>query len=164
MKGSISGTIVLLVVLTISTCAFAQVAKVDKEVLRGLASVRVTLDRLQPEIELDGLYANTLLSDAEMRLKMAGIKVLSEEECLEISNVSSLSLRVTAMKRRFGYIYRVELFLVEPVVLIRNKIQRDAKVLEIPVGWGIGRLSDIREKAGDTVNEFIHAWEAANTK
>ena len=82
---------------------------------------------------------------------------------MRTSNVSSLSLRVTTMKRRFGYIYRVELFLVEPVVLIRNKIQREAKVLEIPVGWGIGRLSDIREKAGDTVNEFIRAWEAANT-
>jgi len=164
MKGSILGTIVLSVVFAISTCAFAQVAKVDKEVLRGLDKIHVTLERLQPEIELDGLYGNVLLSDAEMNLKMAGIKVMSEEECLETSNVASLSLRVTTLKLRFGYIYRVELFLVEPVVLLRNKMQRDAKVLEIPVGWGIGRLSDIREKASDTVNEFIRAWEAANTK
>ena len=61
MKGSISRTIVLSVVFAISTCAFAQVAKVDREVQRGLDKVHVTLERLQPEIELDGLYGNVLL-------------------------------------------------------------------------------------------------------
>jgi hypothetical protein len=164
MKKSISGTIVLWVVLAISTCAFAQVAMGDKEVLRRLDRVHVTLERLQPEIELDGLYGNILLSDAEIRLKMAGIKVLSEEECLETSNVASLSLRVNTLKRRFGYIYRVELFLVEPVELIRNKMRRDARILEIPGGWAMGSVSDIRKKASDTMDEFIRAWEEANPK
>jgi hypothetical protein len=98
-----------------------------------------------------------------MRLKMAGIKVLSDEECLETSNVASLSLRVNTLKRRFGYIYRVELFLIEPVELIRNKMRRDARILEIPGGWAMGSVSDIRKKASDTVDEFIRAWEAANT-
>jgi hypothetical protein len=51
MKGSISRTIVLSVIFAISTCAFAQVAKVDKEV-----------------------NGNGLLSDAEIKLKMAGVK------------------------------------------------------------------------------------------
>jgi len=165
MKRSICMVMVLWGVVAISTCAFAQVEKDDKQVLRGLDSVHVTLERLQPEIERDGLYGNMLVSDAEMKLKLAGIKVLSEEERIQTPYSASLYLRVNALKRRLGYIYRVELFLVEPVALIRNKMQRDAMVLEIPAEWGMGRsLTDIREKASDAVDRFIRAWLDANTR
>jgi hypothetical protein len=164
MIRTISGIIVLLLVLGFSTWTCAQVGKVDTEVLRGLVGVHVTLERLQPDIERDGLYGDLLLSDAEIRLKMAGIKVLSEEECLASACAASLSLRVNTLKRRFGYIYRVDLFLVEPVTLIRTKVRRDAKVLEFPGGWGMGSMSEIREKAGDAVDGFIRAWQAANSR
>lgn len=164
MNRRISGVIVLCVVLVLSASAFAQAQQDDRKVLRGLNRLHVAVERLEPEIERDGLYDNLLVSDAEMKLKMAGIEVLSKEECIENSCGPTLYLRVNALRRKLGYIYRVELFLVEPVVLIRNKIERDAKVLEIPAEWGMGRrLTDIREKANDAVDRFISAWVAANS-
>ena len=84
--------LVVAVILVITcTCAFALVDEEQRQVLRGLEGVHVVIKRLKPEIEMDGLYRSTLETDVELTLRMAGIKVLTEEESLQTSGVPDLA-------------------------------------------------------------------------
>jgi hypothetical protein len=54
---------------------------------------------------------------------------------------------------------------MEPVKLVRNNVKVSATVLRIPDELGItSNLSEIRDAAGDFVDEFVKAWKAVNPK
>lgn len=72
----------LVLFLLISPCAYAQ-DDFQIESLRGLKGVLVLVEALKPEIEADGLRRDSIQTDVELKLRLAGIKVLTEEECLK---------------------------------------------------------------------------------
>ena len=122
MKKSNFVMLVVAVILVMTcTCAFALVDEEQRQVLRGLERVHVVIKRLKPEIELDGLYRSTLETDVELTLRMAGIKVLSEEESLQTSGVPDLCLKVNALKCSSGYVYNIGLSLEEKVTLTQKE-------------------------------------------
>ena len=157
--------VVAVILLITGTCAFALVDEEQKQILRGLEGVHVVVQRLKPEIELDGLYRSTLETDAELTLRMGGIKVLSDEESIQAPGTPDLSLKVNALKCSSGYVYNVGLSLEEKVTLIRRNIPISATTLKIWEQLGIApRLSDIRDTVKDLLEEFVKAWQAANQK
>jgi hypothetical protein len=166
MKKSNFVMLVVAVILIITcSCAFALITEEQREILRGLERVHVVIKRLKPEIELDGLYRSTLQSDVELTLRMAGMKVLSEEESLQTPGTPDLGLKVNALKCSSGYVYNIGLSLEEKVTLIRRSIPISAATLRIWEQLGIApRLSDIRDAVKDLLEEFIKGWQAANQK
>jgi hypothetical protein len=166
MKRLISVSVVVWLSLVISTCAFAVTRGGERQaILRGLAGVRVVVERLKPEIERDGLFGSTLQTDAELTLQMAGIKVLSEEEWLKAPGAPYLYLKVNAFQCARGYVYNITLTLEEQVKLVRNGLKVSATTSTIGHQLGItSSLSDIREEARGQVEEFIKAWQEANRK
>jgi hypothetical protein len=165
MKGLICISVVFFVFLTISTCALARMTDEEQEVLRGLERVRVGVEDLQPEMERDGLYRSMLQTDMEENLRMAGLKVMSEQEVLQTPNVPNLYLHVDALRFQKGYVYRIQLVMRERVTLIRKRSEVVATTLRIPDQIRItSYLPDVREKARDLVDEFINAWREANPK
>jgi hypothetical protein len=165
MKRKISVSLGVWVILAISTCAFAYMKQGEEEVLQGLEAVRVKVERLKAEIEQDGLFASTLQSDVELKLRLAGIKVLSEEQSLENPDSPYLYLFVDAFKHSEGYVYRIQISLREPVMIIRKRMKASATTLRIRDELGItANLSEIREEAQDVVDEFIKAWQSVNRK
>jgi hypothetical protein len=165
MKRKISVSLGVWVILAISTCAFAYMKQGEEEVLQGLEAVRVKVERLKAEIEQDGLFASTLQSDVELKLRLAGIKVLSEEQSLENPDSPYLYLFVDAFKHSEGYVYRIQISLREPVMIIRKRMKAIATTLRIRDELGItANLSEIREEAQDLVDEFIKAWQSVNRK
>ena len=166
MKKSNFVMVVAAVMLTLTaTCAFALMSEEEQEVLRGLERVHFVVERLKPEIELDGLYRSTLESDAELMLRIVGIKVLSEEESLQTPGTPNLCLKVNALKCSNGYVYNIGLSLEEKATLLRKNIQIPTTVLKMPDQLGIApRLSDIRDEVKDLIEEFIRAWHAVNQK
>lgn len=165
MKRLIGVSLGVCVVLAVSTCGFAFIKQGEEDVLRGLVAVTVKVERLRAEIEQDGLFASTLQSDVEMKLRLAGIKVLSEEQALESPDSPHLYLFVDAFKHSEGYIYRIQLSLREPVMVLRTHTKMFATTLRIRDELGITPyLSEIRGEAQDLVDEFIKAWQAANRK
>ena len=165
MKRLISVSLGVWVILAISTCAFAYMKQGEEEVLQGLEAVHVKVERLKAEIEQDGLFGSTLQTDAELKLRLAGIKVLSEEQWLEKPDSPYLYLFVDAFKHSEGYIYRIQISLREPVTIIRKRNKTIATTLRIRDELGItAYLSDIREEAQDLMDEFIKAWQTANRK
>jgi hypothetical protein len=165
MKRKISVSLGVWVILAISTCAFAYMKQGEEEVLQGLEAAHVKVERLKAEIEQDGLFASTLQSDAELKLRLAGIKVLSEEQWLENPDSPYLYLFVDAFKHSEGYVYRIQISLREPVMIIRKRMKASATTLRIRDELGItANLSEIREEAQDLVDEFIKAWQSVNRK
>ncbi|HSO59709.1 MAG TPA: hypothetical protein VLR50_01625 [Desulfobacterales bacterium] len=156
---------VLLAILILPTHAMARLSAADLELLRGLDGFRLAVDRIRPDIERDGLFRSTLQEDMELRLRMGGMKALSEEEAEKKPDAPLLYLHVDALKCSLGYVYKIRLALMEPVKLVRNHVKVTATVLRIPDELGItSNLSEIRDAAGDVVDEFVKAWKAANSK
>ena len=165
MKKRIVVAAVVLMTLTISTHAMAHLSAADRELLRGLDGFRLAVDRIRPDVERDGLFRSTLREDMELRLRMGGIKVLSEEEGDKNPDAPCLYLYVDALKCSLGYVYKIRLSLMEPVKLVRNNAKVSATVLRIPDELGItSNLSEIRDAAGEFVDEFVKAWQAVNPK
>jgi hypothetical protein len=165
MKKMVSVFVIVLGALALSSHAWAHFSAAERELLRGLDGLRLAVERIKPEIERDGLFRDILLTDMELRLRMAGIKVLSEEEAESKPDAPCLYLYVDAMKCSLGYVYTLRLSLKEPVKLTRNNMKVSATVLRVPGELGItAHLSEIRDAAGDFVEEFVKAWKAANPK
>jgi hypothetical protein len=165
MKQRIVVSAVVLGILTIATYAMAHLNTADRELLRGLDGFRLAVDRIRPDVERDGLFRSTLREDMELRLRMGGVKVLSEEEAEKNPDAPCLYLYVDALKCSLGYVYKIRLSLMEPVKLVRNHAKVSATVLRIPDELGItSNLSEIRDAAGDFIDEFVKAWKAVNPK
>jgi hypothetical protein len=151
--------------LSIAGVAFGQTRDEDKEILRGLDKVRVVVERLKAEIEQDGLFVSTLQNDMELKLTLAGIKVLTEDECLQIPCVAGLYLNVDAFKHAKGYTYRIRLALREPVVALRKQLRVTATTFRMHDELGMTEdLSQIREEARDLLDKFIEVWQSVNPK
>jgi hypothetical protein len=165
MKKLVSVFVLVLAALAISPQASARRFAAEGELLSGLDGLRLAVERIKPEIERDGLFGSILLTDMELRLRLAGIKVLSEDEAESKPDAPCLYLYVDAMKCSLGYVYTLRLSLREPVKLMRNNLKVSATVMRVMGELGItAHLTEIRDAAGDIVEEFIKAWKAANPK
>jgi hypothetical protein len=54
--------------------------KYARATLRGIEGVNVAIESLEPEVERAGLVRQQIETDVELRLRKAGIRVLTEEE------------------------------------------------------------------------------------
>jgi hypothetical protein len=165
MKTMVAGLAVCFAFLAALPCAHAQSTKNQCEVLRNLDKVFVVVGRLKPEIERDGLYGTTLQKDVELRLAIAGIRVLSEEEAVDGPLVPRLNLDVNAFKYSDGYVYDIALYLRDRVEFRGGRIQIIATVWSMSNSLGITpHLFEIREETENMIDKFIDAWERANAK
>ena len=163
MKRLIGFSVFCTGMLAIAGLAFGQARDGNNEVLRGLDKVRVVVERLKAEIEQDGLFTSTLQTDMELKLALAGIKVLSENECEQIPCVADLYLYVDAFKQANGYTYRIHLALREPVVVLRKHMRAIGTTFRMHDELGMTEnLSEVREEARDLLDKFIEVWQAVN--
>jgi len=168
MKTSILGTILLACLL------FAMTAAADNETQRktlaGLQAVYVTIETLDSEVERDGLSESAIQTDVELKLRQAGIPVLTHEQWLRTPGKAWLYLNVNVHKEQSwgGYVYGIKLHLIQEVTLTRApRTITDAATWEAVGKVGIAgqaRLSSIRDSAKDMVDQFINAHLAANPK
>lgn len=163
MKSLTLCSIVLAVTTAFSTIALGTTREDQVELLKGLRGVYVVVERLRPEMERDGLFSSTLQSDVEMKLHMAGIELLPQED--SPWNAPHLYLHVDAFKYSKGYVYRIQLNLREPVMLERKGARVVASTLRIPDELGVTpNLCTLREEVQDMLEQFVKIWQSANSK
>lgn len=159
----------IVVLLALPSLGLAQ-ERVDPGALRGLAGVAVAVSNIPQEAERDGLFHNTLQTDVELRLRMAGIRVLTGEQWLNALGQPTLNISVGLVKSRSDvYAKSVEVTVTQNVLLTRN-----ASTFVRAATWqsfkfvGISNSSilqrDIRDNVADSVDEFINAFLAANPR
>jgi hypothetical protein len=156
-------TMVLFGLANSTASAFLTPEEID--ILKGANGIRVEIKRLKPEIERDGLFRSILQTDAELKLQMAGVKVISDDDTAGKPCDLCLYLSVDAIKCSLGYVYRIQLFLREMVTLTRKPLKTLGTTYRSLERFSITTsLSEIRDDAREVVDDFIKDWMEANSK
>jgi len=162
--------LVLGLILASEYSVFAVNGKSNRATLRGLKGIGVLVEQLAPEVENGGLSKDQLQKNVEAKLRAAGIKVLTREECAKTPGEPNLYINVNvniAKTESDIYPYSLDLLFIQKVSLLR-----DQKITSYAVTWstgGVGSISkellnDLRESVGDVVEVFIKACQAENRK
>ena len=144
-------------------------ADVVQEELSGLPGVLLFVGDIKPDAEQDGLSKTSIYTDVEHQLRVAGIRILTQEEGGKLPGRPTLSIDVVTQKARGIplYIYGVEVSLKEQVTALRSGRTLAASTWESDV---IGNVSEanfaesVRDSIRGEVDKFINAYRTANPK
>jgi hypothetical protein len=133
----------------------------SRQTLRGVEGVYVLIEALEPEVERAGLTTQQLHTDVELRLRQAGIAVLTQEERRRTPGTPYLYVNVNVMPLSGG----------SPVFQITVELNQEASLktdgsLATVATWsvmGLGSsgktgLAFIRSSVRDRVDQFINAY------
>jgi hypothetical protein len=147
--------------------AAAQVAA-ENESLIGLKAVRVITEKLDADVEKLGLRQSDIMTDVELRLRRSGITVLGRETgpITAAQGVLVVDLSLSSTNENRGFIYRIDVELMQPVLLKRN-VQLDflATTWSSDGLFGLtfrDKLRDIRNSVLDQVDKFVNSYLAMN--
>lgn len=132
-----------------------------QKALVGLKRVYVTAEVFKTVGERLEITVAQIQTDVELRLRKAGVRVLTKEECEETPGAPQLYAKLSGYITRGRCVYGIEVELWEIVTLARG--------VETPgVIWTAGYIGtggkSIRNIIGDTVDKFINDYLAANPK
>lgn len=136
--------------------------------LKGLAAVYLLIEPLNSEPRDAGLSAIQLRTDIELRLRAAGIHVLTIEQGSEAPETPYLNLSVVYLRSATGFsVFSTRLALIQHVLPSRNPSQLllastwSASELGYTAGNGV---SAIRETVQDSADRFCNDYLAVNQK
>ena len=137
--------------------------------LAGLTGVYVLVEHIDDDAQRDGLDTLQVRTDVEVKLRQAGIRVLSEEEMLATAGVPYLYINIQTAKNRLSvYAFSVRIELHEAATLIRKSSMRVLATTWSSPGLigtvGSQKLVSVREDVRDQTDQFINAYLAANPK
>jgi hypothetical protein len=169
MRGKQCSLIVVLVItISLSGGVATTIRAGDAEVavLRGLKEVFVDVEDLDFRVERVGLTTNHLKTDAELKLKMAGIKVQSEREAMRTPGSPHLHIMLKVLSTSSGdYAAHIRLELREAVALVRNPAMEVVTSTWTAGTFGVTHtLSDVRQQEQALIDKFIAEYRAANLK
>ena len=161
-------------IVTLGALAFASAVDDDhyaRSTLRGLEGVYVAVEPLSPEIERQGLAAATLKTDTELRLRLAGIRVLSRKEWTKTKGGPVCYVEVNIVKDVvFGdilgfalYAYEISVEFNQDVFLVRDTTNRVLSPTWSRSYLGVtNSLERIRGKVKEVVERFVEAYVEVN--
>ena len=158
----------LVVIFLLSSVTLAQAA-LNKETLRGIKAMEVVVENLEQDIEKDGLSTSTIQTDVEQKLRMAGIKVLTEEEWIKEPGSPYLYVGVSSYKRDTGlYAFHIEVELSQEVILYRKPDVLCPAITWACVGLtgtvGAKKVNGLRDRIKDKIDLFINDYFDMNPK
>jgi hypothetical protein len=161
--------VVLLTLLGTTTRSFARDDEYTRKSLVGLQGVYVLVEPFESEVTRQGLTTAAVQTDAELRLRKAGIRVLTREEHFKTPGTPYLYLNaiISTGSTMWGISQTVELN--QDVMLGRDpRITVTAVTWDDKRGGAIRNVSNvarsIRDSFNDMVDEFVNAYLAMNPK
>jgi hypothetical protein len=158
-----------MVLLVAASAATAADTEFTRPSLKGLNAVEVLVESLSTEAERDGLNKTSIQTDVQLKLRQAGIRVLTRAERFETPGWPFLYIDV-AVKLRTDvpvYAYSINVELEQSVRLDRApSIQLSATTWSVGSVGAVGRnkLRTVRDDIKDHVDEFINAYLSVNPK
>jgi len=153
-----------LVILSL-ICGNAYAADDSRDALKGLKGVRVVVEDLNEGVK-GGLTKDAIRMDVELKLRRAGIPILSEEEWDK--EPGKPLLHICAFLRQLegvGYLYRIDVEMVQKVTLVRSpSVQTWGEIWSVGSLNVIPELKDIRDRIKDSIDDFVDAYLSANPR
>jgi len=155
---------IMVLMLVLSTSVFAGNIKSDRETLKNLKGVHVHVQDLNQDIEQAGLSKNQIRTDVELKLRLAGIKVLTLLEHYEGKGAPYLHIYLDSHKTEKGeFVYSLSFGIIQEVRLVRNNTITDAITWSIS-GVGYNNIEGIRAHIKDRADKFINDYLSVNPK
>ncbi len=162
---------VVLLSATLASSAVGQDDEQARKTLTGLSGVYVIVEQLPDEAQHDGLREDQVQTDVELRLRQAGITILTREQSFATAGAPYLYVNVQVLKNpaKF-YAFSVNVELRQGVTLIRDPSIRVLAVATWSAPGVIGTVgsqkleSQVRDDVRDFTDRFINAYLAANPK
>jgi hypothetical protein len=154
-------------ILLLAALCGASDTEYSRKSLKGLPGVYGVVEELADPVTQDGLNKQDIQTDVELKLRLAGVKVLTEKEHLAIPGMPDLYVRVTPLFRDNLYAFWIEVDLEQNILL-----QRDQTIVVGATTWsearigmiGKNRLSEIRNDIKDLIDKFLNAYFSVNPK
>lgn len=132
----------------------------DRATLRGLTAVGVVVDRLDPDLEQQGLTQEVFQAAIEKRLEGAGVKV-------DNTSAQFVGLRVTHVRARRGpYAVCLAIGLYQPVILSRDQTIRTAtatwEVETVLMAAPKVLVEASRSSVNELADRFVAAFRSVN--
>ena len=147
---------------------YAQDVDQTRNSLRGLSGVYVVPENpLEEDAIRGGLSQHTIRKEAELKLRLAGIRVLSREEWEKEPGRPYLQVWPKVLKGGVlgGYIYHISLEFKQYVSLVRSSsIQVFGTTWSAEHMGYTPELKDIQDKVKDRIDQFINAYLSVNPK
>lgn len=147
---------------------YAQDVEQTRNSLRGLSGVYVVSENpLEEDAIRGGLSQDTIRKEAELKLRLAGIRVLSREEWEKEPGRPYLQVWPKVLKGGVlgGYIYHISLEFKQYVSLVRSSsIQVFGTTWSAEHMGYTPELKDIQDKVKDRIDQFINAYLSVNPK
>ena len=158
-----------LFVLFLALTGSAQTPGQQRDSLRDLPGFRVTIENFdEKDSALQGVSRSQIQNDVELRLRKAGIRVLTEKEWLNSLNAPTLYVNINLMTSSAGlYAYDVSVDIQQEVILKTSPSRTTIATTwdKAMVGaLGSRNLGDLRNSVNDLVDFFINDYLAANPK
>jgi hypothetical protein len=122
----------------------------------GLRSVSVLVEQMGDGAKAIGLFKEDLQTDVELRLRLAGIKVVTDSSAPFLYVVPHVNPSATAAD--------VGLELCETVTISRSKFIVGASTWEQRFLLANPSATDIRDAVKDLVDQFLNIWLKVNPK
>jgi hypothetical protein len=139
---------------------FASDSKYARETLRGINGVSVLVEGLDADAVRDGLTRDQIQTDVELRLRKAGINVVTEGS-------PRLYIDANLLKDTNVYIYDCSVALEQFVTVETNGVSAIAPTWSGAITGRVGSSKmprAIRDEVGDLVDKFVNAYLSVNPK
>ena len=162
--------ILLFLAVALSLCPISAAVTSEETSLKGLQGVMVSVQSLEPEVEKAGLTMHDIIRDVELKLRIAGIPVLSEAQWLADPARPYLAIKVNVNNRAptdEPWPYHCGVTLMQAVTLEGNpKIHMMASTWDRDgVGSVLsGNIRHVRDGIKDYVDQFINDYLTENPK
>jgi hypothetical protein len=161
---------VVFTLLSLPPFAFASDGINEQETLRGINTLHVMVQGLEPALEQYGLTGEKLEKDLVTKLGMAGIKVVSKQESKMVPGAPSLTLMVGAL--RAFTTKDTEFYFISIIIELRQNVYLDRRPKNRVLGittwsntrFGINFAHNIRSEVHEAIDQFINDYTTANSK
>jgi hypothetical protein len=168
-----SGIVLFIAGLIISIVLCSQALAYDnvfsRATLSGIDKFFVFVDSIDSEIERDGLTADIIKKDVELKLRLARINVISEDVGGLQKGKPYLSVGLIAIKSRTDgipvYIYVATIEFIQRVFLERNQsIRESAPTWSRTIIGEASQIDNIRDTIKNLTDGFLNAYLSVNPK